>query len=437
MIGFPRRAAISCLTIGWLLFNLSHVAAQGQDYERAPINYGTSLPDDSITRLQAELDTGAVRLEHAEQTGYLKSLLHKLDIPISSQMLVYSKTSLQRQRITPKTPRAIYFNDDTYIGYCLHGPVLELSTADPKLGAVFYTLDQEAVDKPHFVRQPDNCLICHSSSNTQEIPGHLVRSLFVDHQGLPVAGLGSYRTDQSSPISQRWGGWYVTGTHGPQTHLGNMIVTEKTEREPIDNSAGHNVSDLSDRFPTAGYLTAHSDLIALMVLEHQTAAHNRLTHASFQTRSALHTEALLNKELKEPADHRWASTTTRIKSSGDALVKYLLFSGEAPLTAKMSGSTTYAQEFSSRGPRDSQGRSLRDFDLQTRLFKYPCSYLIYSPAFDALPRESKEYVLRRIWEVLTGADQSKDFAHLSPADRTAILEIVRATKPGLPDYWQP
>jgi hypothetical protein len=171
-----------------------------------------------------------------------------------------------------------------------------------------------------------------------------------------------------------------------------------------------------------------------MVLEHQAMAHNLLIQANFTTRQALHYEATLNHELNEPADHRWASTLSRIKSVGEPLVEYLLFAGEAQLQAPIQGTAGFAEEFARIGPRDTHGRSLRDFDLKTRLFKYPCSYLIYSPSFDQLPGEVKTYVLKRLREVLSGKDQTKPFSHLSTGDRTAILEILTETKPGL---WTP
>jgi hypothetical protein len=150
----------------------------------------------------------------------------------------------------------------------------------------------------------------------------------------------------------------------------------------------------------------------------------------------MHYQQSLNRELGEPADHVWDSTKSRIKHAGEPLVEYLLFSGEAKLTAAVAGTSSFRDEFSARGPRDRQGRSLRDFDLQTRLFKYPCSYLIYSPSFGALPGEVKDYVLSRLWEVLSGQDQSDKFRHLSASDRQAILEILRDTLPELPAYWQ-
>ena len=410
--------------------------ASGQDFEREPINYATALADNPVSQLQARLDSGETKLTFDDRVGYLKAVLHELDVSESSQMLVFSKTSLQRHRIAPNTPRAIYFNDDVYVGFCQHGDVAEFSAVDPQLGTVFYTLDQEQTDKPRFTRQNDNCLLCHASTQTRSVPGHLVRSVYVDQAGFPVFAMGTHRIDHTSPLAKRWGGWYVTGTHGEQAHLGNLIVSDKQVREPVDNTSGHNVTDLHSRLQTSAYLTPHSDLVALMVLEHQAETHNLITRANFTTREALHAESRLNQDLNEPAGHRWQSTTTRIQSAGNELVKFLLFSGEAPVTAKLHGTSSFADEFTARGPRDQQQRSLRDFDLERRLFKYPCSYLIYSRSFDALPRESKDFVYRRLWEVLSGADQTKDFAHLSATDRTAIREILTATKPGLPDYWK-
>ncbi len=352
-------------------------------------------------------------------------------------MLVFSKTSFQRQRIAPRTPRALYFNDDVYVGYCSDGDVMEISAADPNLGAVFYTLDQERLDKPRIARQTDSCLLCHASSQTQGVPGFVIRSVFSDAAGFPILASGTFHIDHTSPLKNRWGGWYVTGTHGRQKHLGNLIVTDKQTPEEIDNSAGMNVTSLAGRFNGSKYLAGSSDIVALMVMEHQTTAHNRITAANFQTRMALAQEAALNRELKQPAAYRWESTTSRIKAVGEPLVKYLLFSEEAALTEPIRGTTSFASDFAARGPRDKRGRSLRDFDLKRRLFKYPCSYLVYSPAFDALPNEVKGYVAQRMGEILRGADTSPEFARLSAGDRQAIVEILKETKPGLAASWKP
>jgi hypothetical protein len=409
--------------------------ASGDEFDRAPIRYSSSTPRNTVSKLQQRLDSGQQRLEFEEERGYLRAVLRALNVPESSQMLVFSKTSLQRHRISPKSPRAFYFNDEVYIGFCQRGDVMEISAVDPSLGAVFYTLDQRPSEKPSFVRQGDSCLLCHASSHTHGVPGHLVRSVYVDPSGLPLLSFGSHRIDQTSPLEKRWGGWYVSGTHGRQTHLGNLVVRGAKSPEEIDNQTGQNVTELADRVNLAVYPSKHSDLAALMVLEHQVEAHNLITRLSFQTRQALHQQAELNRELGESKDHRWESTTTRIKSAGEALVKYMLFCGEAELKGEIRGTSTFANEFQRLGPHDPQGRSLRELDLKRRLLKYPCSYLIYSTAFDALPGEARTYVYRRLWDVLSGKDRGPDFAHLSAEDRRAVVEILKATKADLPPEW--
>ncbi len=409
---------------------------QGQDdFDRAPIHYSQTAPDNAVSRLQSALNSGDKALIDEPGTGYLRSLLEALEVPVSSQTLVFSKTSLQRHRISPRTPRALYYNDDVYIGFCQLGEVLEVSIADPQLGTVFYTLDQSPDAAPEFVRQTDNCLICHGGSQTRNIPGHVLRSTYPDGSGQPILASGTYRTDHATPLKHRWGGWYVTGRHGEQTHLGNRIYRGRpSEDGPVDNS-GFNVTDLSDRIRTSAYLSPHSDLVALMVLEHQAGGHNVLTRAAFDTRMALHREDSLNRELNEEPDHRWDSTNTILNSSADSLVKYFLMSGEVKLSSPVAGTSAFAKQFVVRGPQDSAGRSLRDLDLQSRLFRYPCSYLIYTASFDALPAELRDRFWKRMDEVLSGSNASPEFAHLSADDRQAIRDILSATKSGLPTGW--
>jgi hypothetical protein len=410
--------------------------ARADELDREPIRYRAAPADNVAARLQQRLDQGRARLTFDGGQGYLRSLLRELGVPASSQVLVFSKTSLQRERIDPHTPRALYFSDDVYVGYCQHGKVMEVSAADPNLGVVFYTLEQAPAARPRLVRQGDACLQCHGSSQNKGFPGHLVRSVYPDTEGLPMLSLGSHHIDQTSPLERRWGGWYVTGTHGKQKHLGNLTLTERQEPEMIDNRAGLNVTDLKGRFNASAYLSGHSDIVALMVLEHQAQAHNLITQSGFLTRLALQEEAALNKELGRESDYRSETTQRRIKAACEPLVKYLLFSDEAKLIDRVQGTSDFAAEFSRRGPRDGRGRSLRDFDLSKRLFKYPCSYLVYSAAFDGLPAPAREYVLERLWDVLSGNDAGAAFDHLSAADRRAVLEILVATKRDLPAYWK-
>lgn len=432
------RIIVASIVAGMAWMSASQTASAQMEFEAAPISYETADVNTRITQLQAKIDAGEVQLQRESIHGYLKSVLQALDISESSQVLVFSKTSLQLRRITPDRPRAVYFNDDIYIGYCQQGDVLEVAAQDPQQGTIFYTLEQheseEASAKPTFVRDRGQCLTCHASSRTQSVPGLLVRSVYSDGGGHPLLGSGTFSTDHTSPFSKRWGGWYVSGQHGSMRHMGNVLAQRKAP-EDLDREAGANINDLSKVVSVGHYLTPHSDLVALMVLEHQVQMHNFITLANFETRSALYHDGIMNQALERPADFRSDLTGRRIAGVSDKLLKYMLFNREYALESPVSGTSKFAEEFSQRGPRDSKGRSLRDLDLQTRMFKYPCSFLIYSEQFTDLPKEVKEDVLKKLREVLTGANTSPDFAHLSPDDRQAIYEILKETLPGLPQDW--
>ena len=414
----------------------SNTAALAQvEFEQPPIDYHNSTPDDAIARLQAQIDAGDVQLAFDEHYGYLPAALEALGVPVSSQALVFSKTSFQARRITPATPRALYFNDDVYVGWVQNGDLMEFSAVDPHLGANYYTLRQQPADSPQIRRQTHDCLQCHASSLTQGVPGHIVRSVLPDAEGQAILRAGTFATDHSSPIKERWGGWYVTGQHGQQRHLGNLRGDWKDEIADMDLDPGANVTDLKPYLDTSKYLSSHSDLVALLVLEHQITMHNLIAKANFLTQITLRDAEVLNKMLDRPADEYSESTKHRIRSAGEPVVKYLLFVDEAPLTDQVTGTSPFFTEFAAGGKCDAKGRSLRQFDLQRRLFRYPCSYLIYSEAFDGLPQPVKDYVYRRLWDVLTADEPPEEYASLSRRNRQAIVEILAATKPGLPDYW--
>jgi len=429
------RFASLCAVVAIAPFTAVMVAQLPTSAEHEAIAYSTSTPHDAVAALQKKIDAGEAHLQFDPAHGYLPSVLKNLKVPTSSQGLVFSRTSLQVDRIAPWTPRAIYFNDDTYVGWVQNGPIMEVATVDPQLGAVFYTLDQQQTDHPVFHRQAQTCLQCHdSSSSTGGVPGFIMRSVFTDRYGYPVSA-GAGATTDRTPIDERWGGWYVTGTTGDQEHMGNLMapqlaheiagsvdaVIAKARRTPHEN-----VTDLSSRFDTDPYLTPHSDAVALLVLTHQTYVHNLITNANYETRKALYDERLAGQG-RDGAHSEM--TMVRIKGAGERLVKALLFAREAPFGAPITGTSGFAADFASRGPRDGQGRSLRDLDLKSRVFRYPVSYLIYSDGFDALPEITKEYVYRRLREVLSGDDQSPEFASLSTLDRRAALEILTDTKP--------
>ena len=419
------------------LILLATIAASAQmraacaqlEFESEPINYQTAPVNDRVAKLIASVTSGKAKLSWDEEHGWLPSLLKALDVPQSSQLLVFSKTSLQLNRISPFRPRALYFNADTYSGWVQRGDVLELAAVDATQGTIFYTLKQSA-DRPEFRRDKGNCLICHASRRTQGVPGLLVRSVYPAKNGQPHFGLGTLTTDHRTPMRDRFGGWYVTGRHGELRHRGNAIADDRLE-EPIDPESGANLESLDELIRTKPYLEPGSDLVALMLLEYQSQAHNALTRASFETRRALHYDDVMNRALKRPADFRSDVTKRRIQSASEKLVEFLFYSGEFRLTDDLQGTSDFTRDFQRQGPRDGQGRSLRDFDLKKRMFRYPLSYLIYSDSFGALPEPAREYVERRISEVLLGKDHSSAFAHLSDEDRSAIREILQETAPAL------
>lgn len=394
--------------------------------DEEPFRYEQTQAENRISRLIAKLDSKDTELRYTEQHGYLRDLLKALEISESSQGLVFSKTSMQVQHITRLNPRAIFFNDDTYVAWIRGSSLIEISTVDPRLGAAFYSFEMQPW-RVKLQRINDECLGCHASSMTQGIPGHVVRSVFPTADGSIDVRRASFVTNDASPFSERWGGWYVTGTHGKAVHMGNTWL----QSGDFDKSQKGNLRDLVNEFDTRGYLSSHSDIVALMVLEHQTQLHNTFTKANFSARKILHERETIGDGIAD--DKKLEAEITILASQ---VVEQLLFCGEAKLISSVKGTTAFADEFTARGPFDKQGRSLRDFDLETRLFRFPCSYLIYSEAFDLLNPRLRNEILLQLRKVLRGENKSPKFKHLDDATRTAILSILAATKASLPAEWQ-
>jgi len=380
------------------------------------IGYASQPVDNAITQLQDKLRRGEVTLESSGgPSGYLESVLQALNVPVESQVLVFSKTSFQASRINPTNPRAIYFNDDVSVGWVRTGPVLEFVAHDPRQGAIFYTLDQHPDGIPTFERN-DTCVMCHASDATHNVPGMFVGSVFPGVDGTTMYG-PAYTTDHRSPFDLRWGGWFVTGTHRATRHMGNAVATDPGDLAAMITPQTVHVTSLDGRFEPTGYLSPYSDITALLVLEHEAQMLNLITRVGWEARVGA-------EEAGRPLSVAVAE-----------LVDYLLFVDEAPLPGPITGPAGFASVFGAAGPRDSQGRSLRDLDLDVRLLEYPCSFLIYSAPFDALPGSAKTAIYERMWEVLSGQATDKRYAALGAADRTAIVEILRETKADLPASW--
>jgi hypothetical protein len=409
----------------------AQIAVRNQGYipfSDPPINYRSDDLHDPVAKLEQKLEKGTAKLHYDPEHGYLPSVLALLQVPVNSQTLVFSKTSFQYPKISPEHPRALYYNDDVYVGSVHEGKAVEIVSFDPMQGAIFYLLDERKSDQPRFQRAELDCTQCHIAAGTRGIPGVLLRSIYATDTGTQVPGTRSYITDQESPFSERWGGWYVTGA---LPSMANAAV-------PVERaSASETQLAPLPRFNPSAYLTNSSDVVAHLVLAHQTQMHNLITLTNYKTRQALYSVVSRDKGGEAAADTPVPdSLRQQFERPAEQLVRYLLFVNEASLAGTDLAPSPFARDFQARGVRDAKGRSLRDFDLHTHIFRYPCSYLIYSDAFDSLPEPAKGYVYHRLLQILSGQDQSPDFARLNATDREAVLEILLATKPGLPAEWQ-
>jgi hypothetical protein len=377
------------------------------------VEYHTRSTTDVVATLNASLQSGKTKLAFENRTGYLRPLLEALHVPVDSQIAVFSKTSLQSGIISPSNPRTIFFNDSVAVAW-MNGGFIEVATQDPRQGAVFYSLTQAWQPQPQ-LRREDGCLRCHYAAITLGVPGFLANSVPSGTDGKTMPWLGNYVTDHRSPLEERWGGWYVTGRVGASRHLGNAPVKDRNADDLTILDGNLSLPTLSTRFDTSAYLSPHSDVVALLVFDHQVRMMNLLTRIGWEARVLAHDGRSVD------------AAATALRDAAAEVVDYMLFVDEARLNG-IQGSSGFAKTFSTQGPRDSKGRSLRDLDLSTRLFRYPCSYLIYSAAFDQLPPSAKQAVYARMWNVLSGQERAAKYARLSTADRQAIIEILRDTK---------
>jgi len=397
-----------------------------EQLDHPAIDYINRAPRDSIAALTRRIQSGSVKLTFEAGHGYLPSLLKALDIPIESQVAVFSKTSTQMNLIHPRNPRMIYFNDLVSVAWVRGAFVLEIAAQDPEQGTIFYELDQQAADTPTFIRTRA-CLRCHHSFYTNGIPGRLMRSTLTASDGTTL-GWTRNASDHATPFEERWAGWYVTGKLSGMPHLGNTFATSG---DIIVPGRSADVGTLADKFDTTGYLTPFSDVVALLVLEHQSGLTNLLTRLDWEMRAAAW-ESRPGAGAALPIIER---PRYSVDKAINEIADYLLFVNETPLPGPVQGTSGFAERFSAEGPFDSRGRSLRQLDLQHRLLRYPCSYLIYAPMFDELPAQAREAIYRRMWQILSGGDPSEKYARLSAADRAAVIDILHDTKKGLPAYF--
>jgi hypothetical protein len=367
------------------------------------IAYSTAPTSDRVDALNARLRDGRISLTFNEGNGYLSAVLEALNVPVESQVTPFAKNSFQAELIDPKNPRALYFSDDTAVGWVRGADLLEVAVQDPKQGAIFYTIEQKANAKPQFTRN-DNCLACHLSWDTLGVPGFFQMSTLTVPDD-PHSYASGFPSDHRRNFDERWGGWYVTGDIGNLIHMGNVPVSNTVTPA---RAMARSLKSLDEKFDTKGFPARTSDVVALMVFEHQTHMMNLITRTGWEARLAAAT----------PGDGKQMA---RVEQAADDLVDYMTFVYEAPLTSPVRGTSGFAEKFQALGPKDARGRSLRQLDLKTRLLTYPCSYMIYSEAFDALPPLAKNAVYRKLLRELPKRENGQ-----------AILEILRETKKDFP-----
>ncbi len=415
----PKPLACIAVTI----LGIGTALAATDLWDLPPLRYSEANSNDPIARLAAELAKGERKVDGTTPLEKLRFVLKLLEIPEESQILVFSKTSKQNSLIHPGNPRCLFFNENSYVGYVPGGDI-EVITHDPLLGSVYYLIGTG--DHPHALqikRDNSDCLSCHGTARTESIPGVLVRSVFPDENGQPLLSLGTFLTDNSSPLRERWGGYYVTG-RSSLPHLGNRTYQESDDRELPQESP--ELMTLAGKIDVSRYPRPTSDIVSLMLLEHQCQLHNQLIAAGMNYRR-IH---WLQKLLDPAVDPDAGLAGKQADESARKIVDLLLFENEAdPGESGVEGDPAFQDAFARRFPKSSAGRSLADFQLGTRLFKHRCSYMIYSKTFEALPARIKSAVIGRLHQVLESEPADGNHPGIKASERHKIAAILQETLP--------
>ncbi len=383
------------------------------DFGEAPHNYWTK-PDDPFTRFADRVQRGEVKLDaRAGEKQFVIDLLKELEVPVSSQLWVFSGTSLQSGRISPRNPRAIYFNEELYVGY-VPGGQMEIASLDPERGTIFYIFDIPRNGESARFQRSEKCMNCHAGDAQFKVPGLAVESVI---PGPNTGSLDAFRRGLSGhtiPLEDRFGGWHVTGAPTSLKHHGNAtgdLNAGKMTMTPIPPGTLFDVS----RYPVAT-----SDILAHLIFEHQTGFTNRVTEARYLTRAA----------LAAGKGRIGAEDMKALEAKADALARYVMFADEAPLPKEgITGDSDFKTEFLRNRKPAPDGTALKDLDLRTHLFKYRCSYMLYSRVFASLPSEFKKLVYARLSAAVGETNASRDFSYLPPAEKRSIRAIVGATLP--------
>ena len=409
-------------------------AQQVEPFEEPPINYSATPTNDRATAISAKFQSRAMEIRSMPAKKRLQWLLAELGVPVESQIFVFSKTSLQRELINPEAPRVLYFSDEAYIGWSPTG-AFEVAVFDAKLGATFYVFEPHATKEEPLLARSGDCLLCHSRH--EHTPSLRTRSVFPDANGEPLSGSGSSNIAPSTPLAERWGGWYVTGTKAPFEHRGNLTGKKIDDFEGPAAQPTRNLLSLEGVVDTRRYLLKTSDVVPLLMHDHQVHVHNVLSKANQDARIALHRWPAMREILGLPKNAPpQGSCLVVFDSQAEKVLDALLCRDEAAWPAGgIQGDGVFAPAYAKTRKPDAKGRSLRDLDLQTRLFRYRCSPLIYSESFATLPKELHDIILLRLSSGLRAFPPSPSFGHLPDDERAAIHEILSATLPNLPAGW--
>jgi hypothetical protein len=413
MNSFPKTFALS------LLLAQSVFAQGGRDFwDLEPIRYSDTIATDRLAVLAKKLEERKLEGQSGHGLKALEFVLTELDVPKESQVLVFSKTSLQNSRITPKNPRSLYFSENTYVGY-VPGGAVEVISHDAVLGPVFYLVEPDKDDAMRIERDTSRCLSCHATSRTENVPGMLIRSVYADDNGHPILQLGTHDVAHETPLADRWGGWFVTG-RSSLPHLGNRVFKEDSELTPSSIP----IKSVSGLVDVDHYLRPTSDVVSLLVLEHQVKMHNLINSAAMNYRRSVYYMKILNPE----ADLEKGSAGDIADSGAKDIVDYLFFKDEADLGDGVEGDPEFQQAFVKRFPKCKDGESLAEFRLYGRIFKNRCSYMVYSEAFKGMPVVLKQKVLTRMKRVLSGEEEGFDY--LKKSERVRIEKILDETLAG-------
>jgi hypothetical protein len=435
--GPMRKFSFRLFVTGVSALSMALAPARAEpDYEQPPVRYSATTPNDAITRLQKRIASGELAFAGSEKR-VLQTLLESLGVPAESQILVFSKTSLQRGRIRPERPRALYFSDSIYVGW-VPGGLFELTAIDPQLGPVFYSfsISPAADAATPTIQRDSDCLRCHGGTFVRDIPGVFARSVFPDANGEPLLRHGTMIVEDETPFAQRWGGWYVTGYHGTEPHRGNTRGTEVGDQLVFESEKAR-PDELSAYFETTDYLRPTSDVVALLVFEHQLTVQNALTRAGMMCRKMIAYQHGLQKAFKEPVtdEPAYDSVKSVFASAVQEVVDGLLFREAAPLPGGVTGDRGFQQAFLRQAPRSPAGHALKDFQLRDRIFEHRCSFMIYTESFRALPEMLKARVLDRLQAALRSRDPNDRYAYLPADEKQRIHDILVATLPEAKAQW--